>query len=84
MSTYTADYMIKCWNDCQMSGCPSHRIEIAFNNTSDSLLYKKDDEIKFSMDIDELSAFVDRLKDMRGAIEIDRIFENIEKGQPND
>lgn len=77
MSSYKVTYKISCWNDCRQSGCPAHPIKIEANNTSNHLVYYKDDEIKFGMDFDELIAFVKEIHKMRGWVEIDRLFKEL-------
>lgn len=82
MSSIREEYRIKCWNDCQMSGCPGHDITIEANNTSNALVYTKDGEIKFGMDFDELAEFVHSVHGMRHWVEIDNLFRNLD--QPKD
>lgn len=77
MSIHKADYRIRCWNDCQMSGCPGHTIRIEANNTSNALAYYKDGAVKFGMDFDELAAFIKEVHNMRHWVEIDNIFEGL-------
>jgi hypothetical protein len=78
MSQFTQEYKIKCWNDCRMEGCPGHSIKIEANNTSNALLYTKDGDIKFGMDFDELIEFVISVHKMRGWVEIDSLFKELE------
>lgn len=77
MGKHNDAYTIKCWNDCQMSGCPGHSIQIEANNTSNALVYYKDGEIKFGMDFDELDAFIKAVHEMRHWVEIDRTFREL-------
>lgn len=77
MSSVKQEYIIKCWNDCEMSGCPGHTIKIEANNTSNALLYTKDGETKFGMDFDELAAFIKEVHRMRHWVEIDRLFKDL-------
>lgn len=79
MSNHKDEYTIKCWNDCQLGGCPSHTIKIEANNTSDALAYYKDGECIFGMDFDELDAFIKAVHKMRHWVEIDRTFNELEE-----
>lgn len=84
MSNHKAEYTVKCWNDCQWGGCPSHTIKIDANNTSNALIYYKDGVIKFGMDFDELSTFVKEVHNMRHWVEIDRLFNELTPPQPEE
>lgn len=84
MSSYNVEYNLRCWNDCEMGGCPTHSIKIEANNTSNSLTYTKDSEFKFGMDFDELIAFVKEVYNMRHWVEIDTLFRELDnKGEDN-
>lgn len=77
MSSHSDEYVVQCWNDCKMEGCPGHKIEVDANNTSNALTYSKDGEIIFGMDFDELGAFITTIYDMRHWVEIDNLFRNL-------
>lgn len=77
MSSYKASYQIKCWNDCEMGGCPSHSVKIEANNTTNGLAYYNDGECVFGMDFNELSAFIKEVHNMRHWVEIDRLFREL-------
>lgn len=67
MSTYTWKYSIRCDNDCKISWCPWHKIEIAYQNTSDWFTYTKDWEINFWMDKGELEEMLKWIKSVADA-----------------
>lgn len=79
MSTYKYEYRVTCRNDCRMEGCPTHLVQIAANNTSDTLVYYNDGKIDFGMDFDELAEFIKHVHEMRGWVEIDNLFAELEE-----
>ena len=79
MSSYDYEYDIKCRDDCEMRGCQGHKVKITGNNTSDVIVYYKDGEVDFGMDFTELAEFIKHINEMRGWVEIDEIFNDIQK-----
>lgn len=61
MVTAIEKYNIHCADDCRMEWCPTHNIELHYQSTSDRFVYYKDWDRKFSMDIEEMNRFLEKI-----------------------
>lgn len=66
-------YEIHCLDDCLISWCPKHHVEIKFTDVSWYLSYYKDWEIVFWMDTREFIEFIKSAKELSDMfVSIDR------------
>ncbi len=62
MATLESKTKYHCFNDCEMSGCPSHEMKISIQTTSDALTVYRDGKLWFGADPSEWKKLKELLK----------------------
>lgn len=76
MSTWNLETTYRCSDDCKQSGCPSHKLKLSYNNTSESFSLLADGKYVFGGDINLLESFLELLKHV-GACEVKDLIKNL-------
>lgn len=63
MSGWTRTRSFRCNNDCQMSGCPGHVMELTWHGSSDTYHMKIDGESFMHFDEPQLVALTEMFKE---------------------
>lgn len=77
MSNIKLEHRYRCWNDCLMSGCPSHVATIEYQSVSDALHFKDGKGQEIYMQTPELGALLHMLRPLGEArVEVQREIDN--------
>lgn len=72
MGTNIDSTTFRCYNDCLMSGCPSHVLRVEYQNTSDHYSVYVDNKLDYGADPSKMGAMIKVINDMRESrVEID-------------
>lgn len=55
---YGTTFEFHCFNDCQQTGCPGHKVRAVFYNTSDTLAFEIDGKTWFHVDHNAFQAMM--------------------------
>jgi hypothetical protein len=64
MGTLKREKTIRCFNGCSMSGCPTHKYRVEYQNTADVLTIYKDDQIVAGFEPPEWEALLEMVKSL--------------------
>lgn len=77
MSTNIKETTFRHWDDCEWSGCPSHKLRVEYQNTADIFSFYIDDERVFGGDPNQIGAIIKTINRMRPIrVEIDSMMED--------
>lgn len=79
MSTTKRSVPYKHDNDCQMTGCPGHTMQVTYQSTSDYISIENDwNGGTLGLDLNELTALLIGLNELKHRAEIEGAFERAE------
>lgn len=71
MATIEREKKYECFNDCKMSGCPSHNAKLTFQTTTNYYTFDNGRGTIRYFEEGELQTFIDLLKDLDRADAVD-------------
>lgn len=64
MSMRKTKRTFKCDNDCLMSGCPGHTMDVTYQNTSDYITVYLDKRYVFGGDLEKTKTMIDAIQEL--------------------
>lgn len=77
MSTTRLERYYRCWNDCEMSGCPGHTATLQFQSVSNAFHFNDGKERDLYAQTPELEALLSMLAELANSrVEVEGIIQD--------